>query len=58
MCVTVRGEAGLRPGDFHTPEEARRELTALTAQIPSADAWKTHAAKVRAGILAGAGLDP
>jgi dienelactone hydrolase len=58
MCVAVSAFAGLRQGDFHTPEAARAELAALTAATTDAASWRTRAATIRVGILKGAGLDP
>jgi len=54
----VSAIAGLRQGNFHTPEAARAELAPLTAMCPDSDSWMARSATIRAGILKGAGLDP
>lgn len=58
IVVAAPASAGLRQGDFHTPEAARAELAAFVAATPDSTAWKARAATIRAGILKGAGLDP
>lgn len=58
LAASAAAEPALRQGHFHTPEEARAELATFAEAIPDAAAWRQHAARVREGILHGAGLDP
>jgi uncharacterized protein len=61
LCLVAgpaMGEAEpvLRMGQFQTPEEARAELEEWVATYPTKEAWLERAAKIRQGILEGAGL--
>lgn len=57
LTAAVMSGASLRQGHFHTPEAARVEIATFAAECPDAGTWKARAARVRAGILKGAGLD-
>ncbi len=59
LIVTISASADevrLRVGHAHKPAEAKLELEQIKGSIPDLESWKKRRAKIRAGILAGAGL--
>ena len=51
-------ESVLRRGGYFKPDAARLELNRIASKVPDLAAWTTRRAKIRAGILEGAGLYP
>ena len=55
-AVSAGEKPRLRVGHAHEPAAARQELAEIQKSLPDLASWKARRAKVRAGILAGAGL--
>lgn len=58
MAAAEIGGSVLRRGHAQTPEQARAELRDFKAACPDLASWEARKAKIRTGILRGAGLDP
>ncbi len=56
-AVAQEAALQLRQGNYHTPEQARAELAAIQNETPDLRTWQERAARVRRGILRGAGLE-
>jgi hypothetical protein len=55
---TPQDEPILCRGNYHSEEDAVKQLERMAATYSNSDEWKARAAKVRRQILAGAKLDP
>jgi len=59
-CQTVHAKeatSSLRQGQVFSESEAAERLKAMANAIPDAEAWKKHAAQIRANMLRGAKLE-